>query len=457
MSDVTDFPEDFSWGVATAAYQVEGAVDVDGRGPSIWDTFAHTPGKTVNGETGDRAVEHYHRYVEDVSLLADIGVRAYRFSISWPRILPDGVGRINQAGIDFYRRLCKELVGAGIEPVATLYHWDLPQALQDRGGWVNPESVGWFADYAGVAIDALGDLIQTWATLNEPWCSAFLGHSAGEHAPGITDTPSSLVVGHHLIRAHHAAVGVMRDRSSSAANRFGIVLNLIPAWPQTDAEEDVAAANSVDLIQNRFFTEAVIDGVHSAEIRDLFDRYGVGDRIDHAALADGTTPIDFLGINYYNINHVEHRRGANAMPAWPGSWEAGIARPPGVLTEMGWGVEPQGLTWMLQRVATDHPGLPLMVCENGAAYVDGVGPDGVVHDVARTEYVKGHIEAIRLAIDSGVDVRGYFLWSLLDNFEWARGYAKRFGIVRVDYDTMSRVLKQSGRWYRDFLAGRATT
>ncbi len=457
MSDVTDFPEDFAWGVATAAYQVEGAVDVDGRGPSIWDTFAHTPGKTANGETGDRAVEHYHRYVEDVSLLADIGVRAYRFSISWSRILPDGVGRINQAGIDFYRRLCKELIGAGIEPVATLYHWDLPQALQDRDGWVNPESVGWFADYAGVAVDALGDLIQTWATLNEPWCSAFLGHSAGEHAPGITDTPSSLVVGHHLIRAHHAAVGVMRDRSSSAGNRFGIVLNLIPAWPQTDAEEDVAAADRVDLIQNRFFTEAVIDGLHSTEIRDLFDRYGVGDRIDHAALADGATPIDFLGINYYTINHVEHRRGANAMPAWPGSWEAGIGRPPGVLTEMGWGVEPQGLTWMLQRVATEHPGLPLMVCENGAAYVDVVGPDGVVHDVARTEYVKGHIEAIRLAIDSGVDVRGYFLWSLLDNFEWARGYAKRFGIVRVDYDTMSRVLKQSGRWYRDFLAGHATT
>ncbi len=457
MSVVSDFPAEFSWGVATAAYQVEGAFDVDGRGPSIWDTFAHTPGKTANGDTGDHAVEHYHRYADDVALMADIGVGAYRFSISWSRILPDGTGRVNQAGVDFYRRLCKELIGAGIEPVATLYHWDLPQALQDRGGWINPDSVGWFAHYAGVAIEALGDQIGTWATLNEPWCSAFLGHSAGEHAPGLTDTPSSMVAAHHLMRAHHAAVGTMRERSSAVETRLGIVLNLIPAWPQTPAAEDMSAADSVDLIQNRFFTEAVMDGTHSSAVRDLFDRYGVGDRIDLGALEGGAQPIDFLGVNYYNVNHVEHRPGADSMPAWPGTWEAGIARPPGELTEMGWGVEPEGLTWMLQRVAADHPGLPLLVCENGAAYVDDVDADGVVHDLARTEYLKGHIEAIRVAVDSGVDVQGYFLWSLLDNFEWARGYAKRFGIVRVDYDTMTRVLKQSGRWYRDFLAGRATT
>ncbi len=457
MTVVSDFPERFSWGVATAAYQVEGAVDVDGRGPSIWDTFAHTPGNTANGDTGDRAVEHYHRYVDDVSLMAEIGVGAYRFSISWSRILPDGTGRVNQAGIDFYRRLSKELIGAGIEPLATLYHWDLPQALQDRGGWVNPESVGWFADYAGIAIEALGDLIETWATLNEPWCSAFLGHSAGEHAPGMTDTPGSLVAAHHLMRAHHAAVGTMRERSSGVETRLGIVLNLIPAWPQTETEEDVAAADSVDLIQNRFFMDAVIEGSHSAQVLGLFDRYGVGDRIDQKALQDGARPIDFLGVNYYNINHIEHRAGEDPMPAWPGSWEARIARPPGSLTEMGWGVEPEGLTWMLQRVASEHPDLPLMGCENGAAYVDKVGSDGVVHDDARVEYLKAHIDAIRVAIDSGVDVRGYFLWSLLDNFEWARGYAKRFGIVRVDYDTMARALKQSGLWYRDFLAGRATT
>jgi beta-glucosidase len=457
MTTVSDFPEGFSWGVATAAYQVEGAVDEDGRGPSIWDTFAHTAGNIANGDTGDRAVEHYRRYAEDVALMADLGVDAYRFSISWPRVLPDGIGRVNLAGIDFYRRLCKELVGAGIEPVATLYHWDLPQALQSRGGWLAPDSVAWFTEYARVTIEALGDLIPTWATLNEPWCTAFLGHSSGEHAPGVQDTPGSLVVAHNLLLAHHSAVRTMRAQSTSGGSRLGIVLNLIPAWPLTDSEEDRAAADSVDLAQNRLFMDAVLDGRHRDDVLELFEQHGVGDRIDHDALRDTAQPVDFLGVNYYNVNHVEHHRGAEPMKAWPGSRGARIARPPGLLTEMGWGVEPEGLTWMLQRVAGEHPGLPIMVCENGAAYVDVVGPDGLVHDLARTEYVKSHIEAIRLAIEAGADVRGYFLWSLLDNFEWARGYAKRFGIVRVDYDTMARTLKQSGLWYRDFLAGRATT
>ncbi len=457
MTTVSDFPDAFSWGVATAAYQVEGATGSDGRGPSIWDTFSHTPGKTANGDNGDRAVEHYHRYAEDVALMADIGVNAYRFSISWSRVLPTGTGRVNQAGIDFYRRLCKELVGVGITPLATLYHWDLPQALQDRGGWANPDSVGWFAEYAGVAIDALGEHIGTWATLNEPWCTSFLGYSAGEHAPGITDTPTSLVAAQHLMLAHHAAVGAMRERAASPDTRFGIVLNLIPAWPQSDSPEDRAAADRVDLIQNRFFADAVLAGVYPDEISEVFDRHGVSDRLDREALSEMRQPVDFLGVNYYNINHIEHHRGVDAMRAWPGSWEARIARPPGLLTEMGWGVEPEGLTWMLRRISAEHPDVPLLVCENGAAYVDVVAKDGMIHDVARTEYIRSHIEAIRLAIDSGVDVRGYFVWSLLDNFEWARGYAKRFGIVRVDYDTMTRTLKQSGIWYRDFLSGSATT
>jgi beta-glucosidase len=243
MTTASEFPPGFLWGVATASYQVEGAVSEDGRGPSIWDTFSHTPGLTHNGDNGDRAVDHYHRFAADVALMAELGVNAYRFSISWSRIIPDGTGRVNEAGIDFYRRLCKELVGAGITPVATLYHWDLPQALQDRGGWLNRESVEWFARYASVAKEALGDMIELWATLNEPWCSAFLGHSSGEHAPGIKDSPRSFVAAHHLMLAHHAGIRAMRASSPADSDRLGIVLNLIPAWPSTDSEEDAVAAS----------------------------------------------------------------------------------------------------------------------------------------------------------------------------------------------------------------------
>lgn len=457
MTSASDFPPGFLWGVATAAYQIEGAVDDDGRGKSIWDTFAHTPGKTLNGESGDRAVDHYYRYADDVALMADLGVNSYRFSIAWSRILPDGTGKVNEAGVDFYRRLCKELEGAGITPVATLYHWDLPQALQDRGGWLNPESVSWFTEYARVAKASLGDMITWWATLNEPWCSAFLGHSSGEHAPGLTDAPGSFVAAHHLMLAHHSAVEAMRDTTPRDEDKFGIVLNLIPAWPQSDTEEDRAAARAVDAISNRLFTEAVFHGRYPQDLLEIHDRYGVSDRIDLGALSEAVQPIDFLGVNYYNINHIEHLSGADSMGAWPGSWESRVARPPGPLTEMNWGVEPEGLTWMLERVARDHPGVPMYVCENGAAFADEVGPDGIVDDADRTDYLKSHIDAVRVAIDRGADVRGYFVWSLLDNFEWARGYSKRFGIVRVDYDTMTRTVKASGLWYRDFLAGRSST
>ena len=389
--------------------------------------------------------------------MSELGVNAYRFSIAWSRLLPEGTGRVNQAGVDFYRRLCKELAGAGITPVATLYHWDLPQALQDRGGWLNPESVEWFTEYARVAKDTLGDMVNTWVTLNEPWCVAFLGHSSGEHAPGITDTPGSLVVAHHLMLAHHSAIGAMRETAPRDDDRLGVVLNLIPAWPQTDTDEDRAAAAAVDLVQNRLFADAVTHGRYPDEILPVFERYGVSDLIDVDDLAALVQPIDFLGVNYYNVNHIEHHGGPDSMKAWPGTWSAKVARPPGQLTEMGWGVEPEGLTWMLERIGTENPGLPLVICENGAAYTDVVGPDGSVDDPDRTDYLRRHIEAMKTAIDRGVDVRGYFLWSLMDNFEWARGYDKRFGIVRVDFETMSRTIKSSGAWYRDFLAGEAST
>ena len=457
MASLSQFPPGFLWGVATASYQVEGAVAEDGRAPSIWDTFAHTPGNTSNGETGDRAVDHYHRYAEDVALMSELGVNAYRFSIAWPRLLPDGTGRVNQAGVDFYRRLCKELAGAGITPVATLYHWDLPQALQDQGGWLNPESVDWFTEYARVAKDALGDMVNTWVTLNEPWCVAFLGHSSGEHAPGITDTPGSLRVAHHLMLAHHSAIGAMRETAPREDDRLGIVLNLIPAWPQNDTDEDRAAAAAVDLVQNRLFADAVLGGRYPDEILSVFERYGVSQAIDIDELAARRQPIDFLGVNYYNVNHIEHAGGAESMAPWPGSWGARVVRAPGRLTQMNWGVEPEGLTWMLERIGSEHPGLPLVICENGAAFADVVGPDGSIDDPDRTDYVRRHIDAMKVAIDRGVDVRGYFLWSLMDNFEWARGYDKRFGIVRVDFETMTRTIKSSGAWYRDFLAGEAST
>ncbi|MGH3666715.1 MAG: GH1 family beta-glucosidase, partial [Acidimicrobiia bacterium] len=419
--------------------------------------FAHTPGKTADGHTGDQAVDHYHRYAEDVALMSEIGVNAYRFSIAWSRLLPEGTGRVNQAGVDFYRRLCKELAGAGITPVATLFHWDLPQALHDRGGWLNPESVDWFTEYARVAKDALGDMVNTWATLNEPWCVAFLGHSSGEHAPGITDTPGSLVVAHHLMLAHHSAIGAMRETAPRDDDRLGIVLNLIPAWPQNDTDEDRAAAAAVDLVQNRLFADAVLGGRYSDEILSVFERYGMSEAIDIDELAARRQPIDFLGVNYYNVNHIEHVAGTESMAPWPGSWGARVVRAPGKLTEMNWGVEPEGLTWMLERIGREYPGVPLMICENGAAYADVVGPDGSIDDRERTDYVRRHIDAMKVALDRGVDVRGYFLWSLMDNFEWARGYDKRFGIVRVDFETMTRTLKSSGAWYRDFLAGEATT
>lgn len=450
---VSDFPSDFLWGVATAAYQIEGSWNEGGRGPSIWDTFSHTPGKTRKGAHGDVAVDHYNRYEADVELVGDLGVGAYRFSISWSRLIPDGTGEVNGEGVAFYRQLCRALIARGITPAATLYHWDLPQELQDRGGWLNPDSINWFAQYARAAKEHLGDLIQIWATLNEPWCVSFLGHSAGEHAPGLTDPGSGFVAAHNLMLAHHAAIAEMRDTDPREEDRLGIVLNLIPAWPADDTAESARAANGVDAIQNRLFLGAVSDGVYPEEVLGYHGSWGVEGQIDLARLKASVQPLDYLGINYYNINHISHVPEADPMPAWPGPREAGVARPPGELTQMGWGVEPEGLTWMLERAAQLMPDLPLIIMENGAAYPDEVTGNGSIEDPKRIAYIESHIAAVREARDRGVDVAGYFVWSLLDNFEWARGYSQFFGIVHVDRSTMERTVKASGRWYKDFLAG----
>jgi beta-glucosidase len=448
-----DFPPDFLWGVATAAYQVEGAAAEDGRGPSIWDVFSHTPGRTMNGDTGDVAVDHYHRFAEDVAIMRELGVNAYRFSLSWSRILPEGVGRVNDAGIRFYRRLGEELRAAGIMPVATLYHWDLPQALQERGGWLDERSAGWFAEYAAVAKDQLGDLITNWATLNEPWCSAFLGHSSGEHAPGMTDPGSAYVAAHNLLRAHNQAMAVLRSTNRQPGDQAGIVLNLIPALPASEDPADARAAAQVDTIQVRLFADAAFKGVYPEEVLGFHERFGVAGVIDPDEISQGHHPVDFLGLNYYNVNRISYREGAPMMRAWPGAEGAVMATPPGRLTEMGWGVEPEGLTWILERVAREYPPVPIMICENGAAYRDDEMTDGVVDDYDRIAYLESHIAAMAEAMRRGVDVRGYFVWTLMDNFEWSHGYDRRFGIVHVDRPSLTRTLKASGKWYREFLTG----
>ncbi len=453
MSQTRTFPEGFLWGTATSAYQIEGAVTSGGRGPSIWDTFSHTPGKTYNGETGDQAVDHFNRLNEDVALMKEIGTNAYRFSIAWSRLLPGGRGRINRAGIDFYRELGERLQESGITPAATLYHWDLPQALQDEGGWLNPDSPDWFAEYAGVAKEYLGDLIPLWATLNEPWCSAFLGHSSGDHAPGLQDAGASYVAAHHLMIGHHRAIRVMRETNPLPDDKLGIVLNLIPAWPASDSAEDVLAAAAIDTVQNKLFAGAVLDGKYPELILEYHHRLGVADQIDVSALSEAREDIDYLGINYYNVNRVQYQEGAPAIPIWPGTDGSVMLPPAGELTDMGWGVEAEGLKWMLLRVSAEYPGLPLYVCENGSAYPDTVAADGSIDDPKRIAYLEGHTAAVADAIAGGADVRGYFVWSLLDNFEWAKGYRMRFGLVRVDPETLDRTVKASGYWYRDFIRG----
>ncbi|MEX1037549.1 MAG: GH1 family beta-glucosidase [Acidimicrobiia bacterium] len=448
----SDFPYGFLWGAATAAYQIEGAAHEGGRGLSIWDTFSHTEGKTLNGDTGDVAADHYNRFEEDVDILSELGVDAYRFSIAWSRILPEGTGAVNDDGVAFYRRLCESLQSAGITPVATLYHWDLPQALQDRGGWANRQSVDWFTNYAGIVYESLADVIPHIATFNEPWCTAFLGHSSGEHAPGTQDPGISYLVAHHLMLAHHAAVKRIRSLDPSQASSLSVVLNVIPAAAVSDSPRDLDVADSVDAVQNRLFLDAVFSGAYPEKVLDYHERFGVADVIDVDELASSVQTIDELGVNYYNINHFEFEEASPGMAAWPGVAGAVLARPPGKLTEMGWGVEPAGLTATLKRVHDDYGPIPMMVTENGAAYPDVVTADGSVHDTDRVDYLKTHIQAVSDAIDSGVDVTGYFVWSLLDNFEWGWGYSKRFGIVRVDYESLSRTVKDSGRWYQGFLA-----
>jgi len=456
------FPPGFVWGAATAAYQIEGAIDEDGRLPSIWDTFSHTPGKVANGDTGDVACEHYHRMPADVALMKDLGLRAYRFSTAWPRIVPAGSGAVNQAGLDFYSRLVDELLAAGITPYVTLYHWDLPQALDDAGGWLNRDTASRFAEYAAVVGRALGDRVPMFTTLNEPWCSAYLGYASGVHAPGHRSNAESLAAAHHLNLAHGLGTTALRSVLPQSV-QVALTLNLAHVRPATDSPADLDAARHADALSNRIFLEPVLDGHYPADL--LADTAHL---TDWSFLHDGdlksiNVPIDALGINYYSPTRVQAAtpelwdqmprgfvndpQSAPGPTPYPGTDLVFSAPQDGPYTAMGWRVEPASLTELLVDVHSRYPDLPLLVTENGAAYEDVLSPDGAVHDGDRLAYVRDHLAAIHDAIGSGVDVRGYFLWSLLDNFEWALGYGKRFGVVHVDYETQLRTPKDSARWY----------
>lgn len=445
------FPPGFRWGAATAAYQIEGAASEDGRTPSIWDTFSRTPGKVRNGDTGDTAADHYHRMPQDVALMAELGLTDYRFSVSWPRVQPTGRGPAVEKGLDFYRRLVDELLDRGIRPVLTLYHWDLPQELEDAGGWPERETAERFAEYAGLVAGALGDRVTSWTTLNEPWCAAFLGYGEGVHAPGRTDPVAALRAAHHLNLAHGLATGVLRDRLPAGAE-VSLTLNPAAVRPLTDSAADRDAARRIDALANRVFLDPVFRGRYPQDL--LADTAPLTDWsfVRDGDLAEISRPLDSLGLNYYTPTVV----AAGSHPA-PSPWPAagGHVRflpAPGPRTAMGWPVDAHGLYEVLVRLRDDLPGVPLIVTENGAAYDDYADPEGAVHDPERVAYLRSHLAAVHRAIVDGADVRGYFLWSLLDNFEWAYGYSKRFGMVHVDFASQRRTPKDSARWYADVIA-----
>ncbi|GAB4082363.1 beta-glucosidase [Modestobacter muralis] len=441
-------PPGFALGAATAAYQIEGAHDVDGRGPSIWDTYSHTPGKTFNGDTGDVAVEHYTRYPADVALMKDLGLDAYRFSVSWPRILPAGKGAIEQRGLDFYRRLVDTISEAGIAPWLTLYHWDLPQALEDEGGWTNRDTAQRFADYAGIVYDALGDRVPHWSTLNEPMCSSLLGYQAGAHAPGHTDSAEAAKAVHHLLLGHGLATQVMRDKG---ADHLGITLNFTPMSPASDSAVDVDAARRQDGQQNRMFITPIVTGEYPADVVEDLAKAGAPLPIQDGDLEVISTPVDWLGVNYYYAAVVSGGHEPKSPSTFIGCEDVREEEQDGPTTTMGWSVNPDSFTELLGRLSAIAPGLPMFITENGSAWPDQVAEDGQVHDQQRVDYLHAHLAAMVTAIEAGADVRGYFAWSLLDNYEWARGYEQRFGLVHVDYETQVRTPKDSAHAYAEVI------
>ncbi len=443
----TEFPDGFTWGVATSAYQIEGGRYQDGKGESIWDRFADT-GRMPS--SGDVACDHFHRWREDIALMAELGVTAYGFSTAWTRIIPDGYGDVNQAGLDFYGRLVDELLRNGIAPWLTLYHWDLPQALEDRGGWLNRETVDHFVRYADVVSRALGDRVKHWITHNEPWVAAHLGYGIGVFAPGISDFGSALTAGHHLLLSHGRAVPAIRSNSSAA--QLGIALDCRPSRPASDDPEDVATNRVHDGFRNRWFFDPVFGKGYPADVTALCDERQVFKDAGLPFLRAGdldeiAEPVDFLGLNYYTS--VEIRAGDEdgmevVLPAGPDQ--------PAGYTEMGWEITPEALTSYLGHLHSEYAPAAIVITENGASYSAGPASDGVVRDLKRIDYLDDHIRAAGEALDAGVPVAGYFVWSFLDNLEWVTGYGQRFGLVWVDYATGQRIPKESYHWYRRVIA-----
>jgi len=447
------FPDDFVFGSATASYQIEGAVAEDGRKPSIWDTFSHTPGKVVNGDTGDVADDHYHRLDEDLDLMASYSLNAYRFSIAWPRIIPDGRGSVNQQGLDFYNRLIDGLLERGITPTATLYHWDLPQTLEDEGGWPARGTAEAYAEYARVCGEAFGDRITTWTTLNEPWCAAYLGYAQGEHAPGRQSSSDALAAAHHLNLAHGLGLQALRSVVTNDPD-FSVTCNLMAMYAEGEGADE--ALRKTRNIANRIWLDPMLNGYYPDDLQADTARF-----TDWAFVRDGdletiNQPIDVLGLNYYSTNQV--RLVANPTIAevweptvWIGCEDVEFLEQPGPYTDMGWNIKPQGLEDLLVGLHEEWPGLPLVVTENGAAYDDPI-VDGRIHDERRIDYVRRHLAAVKRAMDKGAPVIGYYIWSLMDNYEWAQGYEKRFGITHVDYDTLVRTPRDSALWYAQIAA-----
>lgn len=441
MTHNFEFPAGFLWGTATAAYQIEGSPLADGAGPSIWHRFSHTPGRTARGETGDIACDHYNRYRDDVALMQSLGLNAYRFSLSWSRLLPEGTGRTNPDGIGFYDRLVDALLEAGISPLVTLYHWDLPAALDDRGGWLNRDIAGWFSEYAEVAVKALGDRVAAWATLNEPWVVTDGGYLHGALAPGHANLYEAPIASHNLMRAHGSGILALR---AGGARQAGLVVNLEPKYPASDSPDDLAAVRRADAYMNRQYLDPALLGSYPDEMQEIF-----GDAWPSHSADDFTLirqPLDFLGINYYTRSVTRHDDTARPVRA------SGVRQPGARYTETGWEVHPESLTRVLLWVTERYGRLPLYITENGAAFPDPPTVEADTHDdPLRVDYYRTHLRAAWDAIQQGVNLRGYCAWSLLDNFEWSLGYEKRFGIVHVDYATQRRTPKASARFYADVI------
>ncbi|HEY7517192.1 MAG TPA: GH1 family beta-glucosidase [Methylomirabilota bacterium] len=442
-----EFPRDFLWGTATSAYQVEGSPLADGAGPSIWHRFSHTPSLVRDGATGDVACDHYRRYRDDVALMRSLGTNAYRFSVSWSRVMPRGRGAVNAAGLEFYDRLVDALLASGIEPVVTLYHWDLPAALDDLGGWLNPEAAKWFADYAAVMFRKLDGRVKMWATLNEPWVVTDGGYLHGALAPGHRNRFEAPIASHHLLRAHAEAVKAYR---AEGRHRVGIVVNLEPKYAASDSPDDRAATARADAYMNRQYLDPLFFGRYPDELREIFGEAWPEWPADDVAQI--RQPIDFLGVNYYTRNVTRFDRDA-----WP-LQAAAVRQTRATYTETGWEVFAPALTEMLLWVKQRYGNPPTYVTENGAAFFDPPVVEGDrLADPLRVDYLRTHITAVHAAMAGGADVRGYFVWSLLDNFEWSLGYSKRFGIVHVDFETQKRTLKDSARFYAGVIASRGGT